>query len=393
MRKPTAKPRVRKDGVTVYDIQVRIGDRVVTKTCATEQEALDWAEDQRVDRRRGVALDPKPGRVKLADYAREWLENRTLPNGKPLAPKTIESYRGSIEKWIIPELGDEALADIRLEDVRRWHRRVASRTGENSTAKAYKLLKAILATAVEDERIPKNPCRIKGAGQEHCEERPFVNAAAALALAEAIEPRLRAFVLVAAFGGLRLGELLGLQRRHVDLGKGTVRVEVQWLEAPGGRSEEAAPKTRASVRTVKLPAFVVAELDVHLAKYVDVLVDGERVIAERLAVFPGWRYRDTQPISRSSVYDRFKTAKAKVIAQGVDLDPRVVIHDLRHTAGTLGAHTGATTKELMARLGHSTSEAAMRYQHAAQDRDAEIAAGLDRLVERLRIVPRQENAG
>jgi integrase len=51
-------------------------------------------------------------------------------------------------------------------------------------------------------------------------------------------------------------------------------------------------------------------------------------------------------------------------------------HDLRHTAGTLAARTGATTKELMARLGHATPRAAMVYQHAAEDRDRAIAEGL-----------------
>ena len=51
-------------------------------------------------------------------------------------------------------------------------------------------------------------------------------------------------------------------------------------------------------------------------------------------------------------------------------------HDLRHTAGTLSARTGATTKEIMARLGHSSARAAMIYQHATEDRDRLIAERL-----------------
>jgi integrase len=51
-------------------------------------------------------------------------------------------------------------------------------------------------------------------------------------------------------------------------------------------------------------------------------------------------------------------------------------HDLRHTAGTLAARTGATTKELMARLGHASANAALIYQHASSDRDRTIADGL-----------------
>ena len=61
--------------------------------------------------------------------------------------------------------------------------------------------------------------------------------------------------------------------------------------------------------------------------------------------------------------------------------PTLRLHDLRHAAGTLAAHTGATQRELMARLGHATPSAAQRDQHAAERRYADIATGLDRLVD------------
>jgi integrase len=57
------------------------------------------------------------------------------------------------------------------------------------------------------------------------------------------------------------------------------------------------------------------------------------------------------------------------------------LHDLRHTGATLAAQTGATLAELMGRLGHSTPAAALRYQHAAQGRDAEIARLLSKMAE------------
>ena len=62
-------------------------------------------------------------------------------------------------------------------------------------------------------------------------------------------------------------------------------------------------------------------------------------------------------------------------------------HDLRHTAGTLAARTGATTKELMARLGHASPQASMIYQHAAEDRDRRIADGLDAMAEEAGLRP------
>jgi integrase len=79
--------------------------------------------------------------------------------------------------------------------------------------------------------------------------------------------------------------------------------------------------------------------------------------------------------ARTTLYRVFY--KARVTAGRPDLR----WHDLRHTGAVLAASTGATLAELMARLGHSTPGAALRYQHAARGRDAEIAAALSRLMD------------
>jgi integrase len=79
---------------------------------------------------------------------------------------------------------------------------------------------------------------------------------------------------------------------------------------------------------------------------------------------PGGFRRDTPP-------SRVSRTKAK--------RPDRRFHDLRHSGAVLAAQAGATLAELMARLGHSTSAAALRYQHAAQGRDKAIAAALSKL--------------
>ena len=78
--------------------------------------------------------------------------------------------------------------------------------------------------------------------------------------------------------------------------------------------------------------------------------------------------RDVIPVSLQACFDEARRATGL---------PQFTLHDLRHEGGTMAAWTGATAKELMARLGHSTHDAALRYQHAAQARDSEIAAKLD----------------
>jgi integrase len=70
--------------------------------------------------------------------------------------------------------------------------------------------------------------------------------------------------------------------------------------------------------------------------------------------------------------------------------PALHFHDLRHVAGTLAAATGAGTKEIMRRLGHATQDAALRYQHATDERDRELANGIDRLIRAAREEPSAE---
>lgn len=71
--------------------------------------------------------------------------------------------------------------------------------------------------------------------------------------------------------------------------------------------------------------------------------------------------------------------------------PGLHFHDLRHTGGTLAAATGATLRELMARLGHSSTRAALIYQHATRDRDPVIARALGGFTRQARI-PGQDQA-
>ena len=99
--------------------------------------------------------------------------------------------------------------------------------GRDQAAKSYRLLRAILNTAVDDELIVRNPCRIRGGGSERADERPMIDSALVFMLADSISARLRALVIVAGFVGLRTGELLGLRRCDVDLDNARLTVLVQ----------------------------------------------------------------------------------------------------------------------------------------------------------------------
>ena len=127
------------------------------------------------------------------------------------------------------------------------------------------------------------------------------------------------------------------------------------------------PKTEAGVRTVSIPTVLIADLEAHLATWAE---PGPQNL-----VFPGETGR---PFRTATLHAAWHRALRNTEIVGLRF------HDLRHTGNTLAASTGASTKELMSRMGHASSRAALIYQHATRDRDAEIADRLSMLVEQRR---------
>jgi len=251
------------DPRTFYDVRTRIDGRVVNKSFTTRKAADAWATQISHDKLTGVAIDPRSGDELFSHYAQRWLDTRRV-KGRPLAPKTLELYRVLLRAHIEPTFSNRQLSAITPEAVRRWHAKVSIDSSAMSAAKSYRLLRAILATAVADGLIQANPCRVRGAGTERSVERPIVGPELVLELADAIGARWNVLVLLAGFGGLRLGELLALRRRHIDLAAGTVTVEEQVVSLDGGRRILTEPKTEAGRRVVALPQLVLDSLAEHL---------------------------------------------------------------------------------------------------------------------------------
>ncbi len=302
---------------------------------------------------RGLWLDPTSGQVTLSAYMEEWLAAKVA-----LRTRTLELYRSNINRHIAPELGAVKLTDLSPTIIRRWHAGLASSgLAPATTAKVYRLLSAILATAVADEIVVRNPCVVKSAGVERSPERPIATVNQVYALAAL-------WFLTAAFTGLRWGELAGLQRRRVDLLHGVLRVEHVLVESEGGLSV-GPPKTEAGRRSVAIPPPLVPVLENHMSGCSAPGPDG--------LVFCG-------PLGAALRRTHFGRKWRSAVRMVGDLEG-LHFHDLRHTANTLTATTGASTRELMYRMGHASPAAALRYQHATRDRDAAIAQALGELLE------------
>lgn len=152
---------------------------------------------------------------------------------------------------------------------RAWYlRQMAENPGSTQPGKAYRLARAMLNTAVEDGLLRTNPWKVKVAGAQHAEERPVAMPGQVAKLVEAVHPKYRTMVLLAAYCSLRFGELAGLRRRRIDLLHHTVTVEETAVELAGGRVVFGPPKTAASRRVVSLPPELVQTLEQHLADHV-----------------------------------------------------------------------------------------------------------------------------
>ena len=303
------------------------------------------------DRMRGISHDPRAGREGFSSYAERWMKNRV-----GLAPRTVELYESELRRHIVPRFGECALDAIAVEHVREWRADVERAVSATTAAKCYRLMRTIMGTAEEDGLIPRNPCRVKGAAAEKAAERPLMTLEQVVAVADAIAPRYRPIVLLAAFSGLRRGELFALQRRHLDELRSEVRVEAQAQRLTGRGRVLRETKSAASVRTVAIPKSIMR-----------VLVDFAKEFCPPES--DAWLFTDPNgsPVREASLYAAWNKAVDECGLSGVRL------HDLRHYAGTSAAQAGATARELQQRLGHATARASMIYQHAAAERDQELA--------------------
>jgi integrase len=319
-----------------------------------------------------------------------------------LRPRTADLYRWLLGKHIAPHLGGVPLSKVSTRLIREW-RATLLRDGVSVSvaAQAYRLLRAILTTAVEEDNLlPHNPCRIRGAGDEQAEERPVLTVAQVFELAEVVgrrpvgnirrlpnggyrlrfsrngqmrtspevytsrpdaqrtlwamatdgradsthDRRYRALVLLATSASLRWGEATALRRSDLDLEHGTIRVRAAFVERSTGEMLLGAPKSKAGRRIVGIQDVIIPPLREHLAVFVKDEPDA--------LVFAGAK---GGPLRRGN-FNKMSGWPDAARAIGME---GLHFHDLRHTGNHFAAHSGAALRDLMARMGHDSERAAM----------------------------------
>lgn len=329
-------------------------------TFAAKEDAEGWLAARRAEIKNEDWVPPsvkKP--VTFGEHAERWLTNRQLK------PRTRYHYRKLLDARILPTFTDVALKRITADLIDDWYYQQGDAT-PTARAHAYGLMRTILGDAVQRRLIDFNPCHIRGAGNaKRVKQIEPASLPELEALTKAMPQRYRLMILLAAWCGLRFGEITELRRKDIDLKNGIVKVRRAVVRV-NSAFIIGTPKSDAGTRDVNIPPHLLPVIKAHLA---DNITGGREGLLFPAAGDP------SQHLAPATLYRVFY--KAREAAGRPDLR----FHDLRHTGAVLAASTGATLAELMARLGHSTAGAAMRYQHAAQDRDRVIAVALSALAE------------
>lgn len=329
------------------------------RTFDTKGDAEKWLALRQSEVLREEWTPVSATRTTFGQYAETWLTDRELK------PRTRSHYRSLLDNHLLPTFGAVPLRAITPATVRKWHNALAA-DRPTLRAHSYGLLRAVMQTALHDGEITANPVHIRGAGNA---KRAVKIKPASLveieALVAAMPERYRVMTLVAAWCGLRFGELTELRRKDVDLSAGVIHVR-RAVTRVDGKFIIGTPKSDAGTRDVSIPPHLLPAVKDHLRSNITGGKDG--------LLFPAAN-DPNKHLAPATLYRVFYRARETAGR------PDLRWHDLRHTGAVLAAQTGATLAELMGRLGHSTPQAALRYQHAAAGRDAQIAAALSALAQ------------
>jgi integrase len=405
---PSGRYQIRYPGP---DGRIRTGPETFERKGDAER-ALVLVEAQM---RTGDWTDPERGKIKFADYAEAWIVQRP-----GLRPRSADNYRWLLTKHVLPYLGGVPVGKLSTPMIREWRATLLSRgVSVSIAAKAYRFLRAVLMTAAEEDKIiPRNPCRIRGAGDEDAPERPVLTVTQVFELAEHVgrrpvgnirkldngsyrlrfarygemrtspeayrtradaeralwkmmtegradythDRRYRALVLLATFASLRWGEVTALRRSDLDLQARTVRVRMIYVERSTGEMVLGPPKSKAGRRIVGIPEVIVPALREHLAVFVKDELGA--------LIFPGQK---GGPLRRGN-FNRMSGWPHATRAIGME---GLHFHDLRHTGNQFAANSGAGLRDLMARMGHDSERAALIYQHEARGADKRITDAID----------------
>ncbi|HVM33828.1 MAG TPA: tyrosine-type recombinase/integrase [Actinomycetota bacterium] len=312
-----------------------------------------------------TGIDFNATKLTFGDYAQRWLKSKE----KNVRPKTMQRYSDLMRLHVVPVIGSIPLLKLKPLHLEKIYEEASKRgLSAQSVLHIHRVIFTALKQAVAWQLIPRNIAEaVTPPRPEHREVEPMTSREVVRILETVADTDLEMPTLMGLGTGMRLGEVLGLRWKDIDLEKRSARIAQTVQETKEG-VVFVPPKTHRSRRTVSLPGFVVHALRKHKKE------QSER----RLVVGSAWHDLDLViergdglPVRTSSLSGRFADRMKK---EGINL----TFHGLRHGHASLMLAAGVHLKVVSERLGHSTiGITADLYTHVADEVHEAAAASLD----------------
>ncbi|MGH2705159.1 MAG: tyrosine-type recombinase/integrase [Actinomycetota bacterium] len=334
--------------------------RLRGRTFTRKTDAQAFLDEVNRDVRRGEWKDPALQKTTFAELAQRW-----LPSIAHLEANTRSQRELELRVRLLPRFGERPIGSISDFDIQEFKADLlAAGLAPATVSKSLMTLSLILKAGVVNGYINRNPCAtVKKPGDTPLAERIFLTPEQLHVLADAIDPRFRAMVLLAGYRGLRFGEIAGLRPSKLNLLLGRIDIS-EALKEVRGELSFGTPK-HGRRRTVALPPFLVAALDQHLVQFPP----------QNNVVFTS---ADGSLLRRSN----FSRRVWKPAVHGAGLLDALTFHGLRHTAVSILTASGASIVELAAVMGWAKSTAAamaVRYGHLFDARENQLTDAVETL--------------
>ena len=349
--------------------QVSIDNQRLSFTAKTKKEGLAWILETKNQIDKGLTF--QGANTTLEEFLSEWL--RTVSSG---SKGTYFTYSWTVQKRIIPYIGNLNLMDLRPDRIQRFYLHLQKEGLSNhAVAVTHKTLRVAMNHAIKLGLIGRNPCSGTIPPKPEQTEMKFYDdrqVKSLLKTAKDIEDRFYPLYYLAIHTGMRQSELIGLKWEDVDWNLSTIQVKRQVRHFKGASYTFLEPKSRSGTRTI-IPGKQALELLENHKREQEMLINsaGEDWTCLDL-VFPSGA---GTPITASNIRRAFR----KLLA--VSGLPKIRFHDLRHTAASLMLNHGIPVLIVSKRLGHSKPSITIDvYGHLIPSRQQEAAQLMDNLM-------------
>ena len=342
------------------------------RTFDTKRDATRAFNEHKVKMDKGTQI--MPSEYTFAQWLDYWYKDIILPQ---IEETTAYGYRGMIENYLKPQLGEIRLQKLTARDIQQYYTWLMDEKelSPNTVIKHHNLLTNTLNAAERQEYITKNPMRAVSPPKKRQREAKFYTPEQlGTLLDKAVGTRLELPVFICAYLGLRRGELCGLRWSDVDLEHKTITIENTRTQA-GKKEIEKGTKTASSTRTLYLPDTLCDMLKAAKehqqacrAEYKNAYDDNDYVVV----------MEDGRPFRPNYLSELF----GKFLA---DNDLPKIVHELRHTFASLSNQAGIPAYNIGKALGHSTPATTQKiYTHLLDQTHTQAVEGVAAIADEAR---------